>query len=233
MLRFLGVGAQKSGTTWLWHHLSRHPGVRFPAGKEAHFWDNWQQGDPVDPYTSLFDSADLVEGDITPSYALVAEQTIETIAGLYPDASVFFLIRDPVDRAWSHARMDAEREGLNAALLPDEWWLDHMMSAPSLDRGHYEASIRRWSRHFSVEVVLFDQIVTRPTSVLSRCCALLGIQDTFASDESVFVPVFEGPPLVMPDSLRETMKRAYEPSVRSLETYLQKPLPWSLHSLRT
>jgi hypothetical protein len=38
---FLGIGAQKAATTWLYHQLGRHPQVRFPGGKELHFWDRF------------------------------------------------------------------------------------------------------------------------------------------------------------------------------------------------
>jgi hypothetical protein len=37
---FLGIGAQKSGTTWLHHNLSQHPGVWLPPVKELHFFDH-------------------------------------------------------------------------------------------------------------------------------------------------------------------------------------------------
>ncbi len=40
MIDFLGIGAQKCGTTWLYERLAQHPQVRFPAGKEIHFWDH-------------------------------------------------------------------------------------------------------------------------------------------------------------------------------------------------
>ena len=40
---FIGIGGQKSGTTWLFSHLERHPGVSFPGGKEVHYWD-WHYG---------------------------------------------------------------------------------------------------------------------------------------------------------------------------------------------
>lgn len=36
----LGIGAQRAGTTWLWHHLRQHPGVWLPEhGKEIHYFD--------------------------------------------------------------------------------------------------------------------------------------------------------------------------------------------------
>jgi hypothetical protein len=35
MIHFLGIGAQKAGTTWICQHLSQHPHTRFSAGKES------------------------------------------------------------------------------------------------------------------------------------------------------------------------------------------------------
>lgn len=36
---FLGIGAQKAGTTWLYENLRRHPGVWMPPAKELHHFD--------------------------------------------------------------------------------------------------------------------------------------------------------------------------------------------------
>jgi hypothetical protein len=35
MIHFLGIGAQKAGTTWICQHLCQHPHTRFSAGKES------------------------------------------------------------------------------------------------------------------------------------------------------------------------------------------------------
>lgn len=35
---FFGIGAQKSGTTWLNYYLKRHPEVDLPPFKELHYW---------------------------------------------------------------------------------------------------------------------------------------------------------------------------------------------------
>jgi hypothetical protein len=68
MLSFLGIGAQKSGTTWLFEMLRQHPEVAFPAGKEVHFWD--QRNDrSVDWYLGLFPDNGKKNGEITPAYA--------------------------------------------------------------------------------------------------------------------------------------------------------------------
>lgn len=36
---FLGIGAQKAGTTWLYANLSAHPGIWMPPEKELHYFD--------------------------------------------------------------------------------------------------------------------------------------------------------------------------------------------------
>ena len=36
---FLGIGAQRAGTTWLWKCLRRHPDLYLPAVKELHYFD--------------------------------------------------------------------------------------------------------------------------------------------------------------------------------------------------
>ena len=37
---FLCIGAQKSGTTWLYHNLKQHPQVWLPPVKELHYFDH-------------------------------------------------------------------------------------------------------------------------------------------------------------------------------------------------
>lgn len=43
---FLGIGAQRAGTTWLWACLRRHPELYLPADKELHYFDRIAAGGP-------------------------------------------------------------------------------------------------------------------------------------------------------------------------------------------
>ena len=36
---FVVMGAARSGTTWLYHRLKRHPGIFVPPIKEIHYFD--------------------------------------------------------------------------------------------------------------------------------------------------------------------------------------------------
>jgi len=49
-------------------------------------------------------------GDISPSYALLSEERLREMSEMAPDVRFVFLMRDPVDRLWSHVRMQAHRQ---------------------------------------------------------------------------------------------------------------------------
>jgi hypothetical protein len=94
MLDFLGIGAQKAGTTWIYQHLSRHPDIRFPAGKEVHFWGRCGSNG-AEWWTGLFaeDHQRQKQGEITPAYATLDEATIREIAALAPNLRVFYSLQ--------------------------------------------------------------------------------------------------------------------------------------------
>jgi len=48
-------------------------------------------------------------GDVTPAYGLLPREKLAQMAKLMPDVKFIYLMRDPVDRIWSHARMIAKR----------------------------------------------------------------------------------------------------------------------------
>lgn len=62
MLDFMGIGAQKAGTTWLFERLRKHPEIHFPHIKEISFWNAHYPRSLKDPqykrdmnwYRSLF-----------------------------------------------------------------------------------------------------------------------------------------------------------------------------------
>lgn len=54
-------------------------------------------------------------GDITPSYALLDDAVLERMSHLADDVKFVFLMRDPIDRLWSHTRMIAKRRAGNTA----------------------------------------------------------------------------------------------------------------------
>lgn len=254
MFCFLGIGAQKSGTTWLytmlahhpaidfpgprnhdfWHPQS-HPGVPLPGPKEQHFWDRWDPSDApaLRTYLALFDHGVRCQGDITPSYALLPADTIRLIRGINPDLRLLYLLRNPIERAWSSALMALRKAELRIEEASDQWFLDHFRSQGSLRRGDYEQTLRRWHAEFPREQLLverFDSLTSEPRALLGRVAAHLGVAaEPLRSlpDALVDARVYHGPGTSIRPALRPALEDLYGPRIESLSAYLQRPLAWT------
>ncbi|KAL7449861.1 hypothetical protein ACHAWC_001874 [Mediolabrus comicus] len=124
-LKFLGIGAQKAGTTWLHKLLQKCHLISLPQKqKEVHFWD-WHHRKGIEWYIQQFryspQNSSSYYGEITPCYAVLPEQTIAEISKCFPNLKIIFIARDLVDRAWSAMIMELRDQtmGLNAGEFAD------------------------------------------------------------------------------------------------------------------
>jgi len=124
-LSFLGIGAQKSGTSWLHQMLSLHEDLSLPKQKEIHFWD-WNRRKGLRWYSDQFSPKEggvgrntQMFGEITPCYAVLDEEKVCEIKYLFPNLKVIFIARDLVDRAWSALLMELRNSilGLDAGVF--------------------------------------------------------------------------------------------------------------------
>lgn len=174
---FFLVGAAKAGTTSLYEYLSRCPGIFFPRIKEPHFFTGVRPAnerkfyiDAVtkrEQYLRLFRKArnHAVVGDASPSY-LWHPEAPRRIHSVAPDARIAIILRDPVERAYSHYLMDY-REGVQH--LPFYEALIEDMSLPEkgwgvswlyFELGLYARQIERYFAIFrpeQVKILLFDE----------------------------------------------------------------------------
>jgi hypothetical protein len=167
---FLIVGAQKAGTSALAEFLSAHPALHLPERKELHFFDHDPHFDGADradyaPYHEHFAGADadLLWGEATPIYMYWLPAAAR-IRAYQPGMKLIFLLRHPVERAYSQWQMEYElgrdRWSFSTAIRLE--WL-RLVRSPRrqhrlysyVDRGAYASQIRRMLRHFPREQMLF------------------------------------------------------------------------------
>lgn len=114
------VGAQKAGTTSLYEHLIRHPNVWPPDARELNFFnDYWTQGETwyrarfpnqlIQFWSINLAQQPFVTLESTPEYFLDNNVPIR-VAKLIPDCKLIFLLRNPIDRAYSHWKMNVRRK---------------------------------------------------------------------------------------------------------------------------
>jgi hypothetical protein len=187
MLKFLGIGAQKAGTTWLYENLRKHPDIYFPAGKEIHFWDNDEAVKNPENYVSLFNQKEMFGGDITPAYSILEKERISLIYERFPNLKIIFMVRDPRERAWSSAKMAMARAELRGHEVSDQWFIDHFLSRGSKLRGDYIRTIKNWSYFFkreSICVVDFEKLKESPFEVIYAVLSHIS-EDLVSNSESL------------------------------------------------
>jgi hypothetical protein len=224
MLNFLGIGAQKAGTTWLHRSLAEHPRISFPSGKEVHFWDI-HRSKGIDWYRGLFSKEDeKLQGEITPAYACLLPGTIEECHGTFPGLRLFYTLRNPIERAWSAANMALARAEMQIEEASDQWFADHLLSRGSIMRGDYEVCLKNWLRFYRQDQLLvlrFEELAGNPASYLDKCWKHLKVEPMSLSEESTLrEPEFAGLPDPIRPSLLPILHEIYDEKIRSLQGFL-------------
>ncbi len=226
-LDFLGIGAQKSGTTWLYENLRRHLLICFPRRKELHFWDRYDP-DKLEKYRAIFAAKPkgTKAGEITPAYAILPVEIIAKVQQEFPELRLIYVMRNPIERAWSAALMVLRRANMTIDDVSDKWFLDYFSSAAPAQKGDYETCLRNWRSFYPSErilVVLFDEIKHDPLSVLCRVADHIGVEPEIFRTMPRFLfrrKVFAGPPVAIRPSLAAVLADLYFPRVERLELYL-------------
>lgn len=147
-----------------------------------------------------------VVGDMTPSYGTLSDELITRMRDAAPAAKFIFLIRDPLDRLWSHIRMQARRQRQAHEVYEKKSnnilyrMLNRGQETHILERGDYPKIIRKLRRLIPEWRLLiqFAEDLFTPQGV-KRVCDFLGIATV---KPEVQKPVHEGPEVVMLDKLR-------------------------------
>lgn len=232
MLDFLCIGAQKAGTSWLHHQLEATPGVYFPKGKEVHYWDWVELGKrPDDPtwYLNAFSQDnDQMCGDMTPAYALLSLESIQKLHAMFPHAKVIYIMRNPIERAWSAFRMGATVMRLEPQEMSRQCMREILHSKSFTERGDHQKVLEKWTSVFAKKNLLvlnFDDFIKDKLSFLVKVFSFLGLDlvhlDTI--DKSLLSrKVNQGVSMAMPDDVRADLISLYEPKIKDLGIYLNE-----------
>lgn len=184
---FFIVGAMRSGTTALTRYLDAHPDVFMARPKEPHFLDrHFDRG--LRWYARHFEGAECESavGEATQTYLYEAVAR-RRLAGAFPGARLVALLRDPVERAYSHYWHERSRgkEPLSFAdaliAEPDRLAAGDMRARAQysyVDRGRYLHQLVDLSERFppsAMLVMTFEELRDDPASAFARTCRFLGV----------------------------------------------------------
>jgi hypothetical protein len=181
MINFIGLGAQKSGTSWAYTCLYDHPEVCAPV-KEIHFFSRPRFSSGRAWYEGQFSGCPTGKkrGEFSTSY-LYSPETPERIHAWYPEARLIAILRNPLDRAFSQYR-----NAIKAGEIPETMsFNDYAAAEPSvLGQGLYAEQIARYDQYFSRDqflILIYEDIRRDPVSFMKTIYGFLGIDSTFVS----------------------------------------------------
>jgi hypothetical protein len=178
---FLVVGAQKSGTTTLHQILCRHPHICLPPCKETYFFvvdEHFEKG--LGFYLDHFSKCDgkKVRGEVCPAYMYwdYVPERIRDLLGT--QMKLIFVLRNPVERAYSHYLMNFHKRGIEkepfaraVSLEPERicrsWNDRHLYSY--MDRGFYARQISRYLEFFpreNMKFIVFEDFIRNRENIL-------------------------------------------------------------------
>ncbi len=182
---FVIAGAMRSGTTSLTRYLGAHPDI-FIAPKELGFFtEHYDKG--TSWYRQFFIAAEpgSLLGDSTADY-LARGDAMERLKATIPDARVIVVLRDPVERAWSHYWLQRERAKDDRSF---EEAIDFEIDAvnaegPTADGVFYvfhslydtqlEKALDLFPRE-QLSVTIFERMVDDPADTYTSVCRWLGL----------------------------------------------------------
>jgi hypothetical protein len=215
---FIGVGAQRCGTTRWFDLITAHPEVAAPASrKELHFFDRFHSGGYKPGHTERYHQyfprpAHLKAGEWTPYY-MSAPWIAPLLAAAAPEARLLVALRDPLERQLSGLQLEGERQRQRGEQLTRSMALEQFV------RGLYHQQIVRLLRHFDrsrILILQYERCTREPLAELRRTYEFLGLEDV------EFVPSLDAHPLRQPEKpeldapTREAYLDAYREDVGRL-----------------
>ncbi len=239
---FIVAGTMKGGTSALAAFLAQHPQIFIPRQKELHFFDvddNYMaegHGPRYDLYHNFFkDRGDAkLCGEATPIYMYLPFVPAR-IAEYNPKIKLIIALRNPIQRAYSHYRMECVNgrenlpfyEALEAERSRITYESDPAKKAASerwhsyVGRGLYGLQLMNVFTHIPREQVLVlesEKLLNEHDLSMEQCCDFLGLDVFIPPFQKVFEGSVETPPLT--DEAYEFLQKKFAPDIKRLEALL-------------
>jgi hypothetical protein len=272
---FIGIGVQKSATTWLHQNFKEHQDIWVPPRKELHYFDRsitypspsflhtnifekrknsqeehniifkkivntefpkilktknlktiqWYQKyffeDCNDEwYKSLFNNVKKtqIKGEITPSYSILKIEDIKKIKQLFPKVKIVLILRNPIDRAWSHVRFHMKLNKFSTGSSINE--IKNFIDSPKQHlRSDYLTIIHNWYTIFpkeQVHICFYDEIINNPSQFLFNIFNFLKVSSKNFNIISLQKSFNVSPSKAIPPEIEYYLAKKYYTDIREL-----------------
>jgi len=193
-INLIGIGVPKAATTWLNACLNEHPDVCL-AEKEVNFFNaqaafpnekpqNYQKG--LQWYKKQFQhcNKNSIIGEYSVDY-FADEHAPKRIAEQFPDINFIIILRNPIDRAYSHYQYrKAKGRDFGASKRAQEKSFVEFLKTEKRFRevGFYDEHLKRWFSYFDKDqffIITYDQVKKDPHRVIKESYNFLEVNSDF------------------------------------------------------
>jgi len=200
---FINIGAPRSGSTWVAKNLRAHPEIFMPTTKELHFFDK-EYFKGIEYYQHYFRKADSARhkaiGEATPAY-FWRDYVSRRIKEHYPNIKLIAIIRDPIDRAYSHywkliGRNEKILRGMNFSealklekimrkmSCDDDDAFAYVLAPGLIEAGKYYDHLAPYYDQFpknNILVLIYEELKQDPYGGFQTLYRFLGVDEEFES----------------------------------------------------
>lgn len=179
---FIGLGAQKAGTSWIYACLYEHPEICMPY-KEINFFSrerNWKKG--LNWYRGRFKTCpkNKFKGEYSTSY-LDSATAAKRIYNNFPDAKLIACLRNPIDRAFSNYI-----NGIKRGRVPKNWSFEDALRKDKkenyLEQGFYYKNLQYYLKCFDrdkILIIIYEDIKKDPLKFIQKIYKFLNVEESF------------------------------------------------------
>jgi len=253
---FIIIGAQRGGTTSLYQYITKHPKIIPALHKEIHFFDiNFKKG--VSWYESQFRQnfsfslifkkkkfKDHITGEASPYY-IYHPHVPKRISNIIPDVKLIVLLRNPIERAWSHyhheRRLGVEKLSFEDAikeepkrlngepekmLVDENYYSFNHQHYSYLERGIYIDQLERWEKFFSKKQILIlssEEFYSDPSKICQTVFDFLGLPSIDTKKTKTYN---KGEYQIMNAKTRTELVEYFKPHNEKLYNFLKRDFGW-------
>lgn len=190
---FVGIGAEKAGTSWVSENLAEHPDICLSEPKEIQFFNektnftyprrehgNFEKG--LEWYKRFYSHCDKntkIRGEFS-THHIIDQRAASRIYQLFPKAKIILCLRNPVDRTISHYKWHRY-----VTMREKRDFIDALKNEPEyINASLYAQNLSAFQKKFPAEqihYIFFDDIVNKPREVMEKIHIFLGVEKTFIS----------------------------------------------------
>ncbi|WNJ19749.1 sulfotransferase domain-containing protein [Pontibacter sp. G13] len=167
-----------------------------------------------------------VWGEATASYSVLPDSVIQDIVLLNPDIKAILMVRDPIKRAWSHAKKDLMRNAMRSyEEVPQDSWFEFFNREFQLKCADYVQNIQRWEKHLkpgNLKVCRFEDVKQKPHELLLDIHGFLGVtpDPAFLPKKDMQKSVNQTDKLEVPPKYHDYLHNLLNRQISELDTYV-------------